>query len=219
MNGRTMRTVVWNLTGMARPNEIVGLIGPTASGKTVLLNIFSDRLHPPTGGVYKRNVYVNRHVPLTRDLFGKIGAYVMQDDVLLETLTPLESVQFSASLRLSGTKEEKNRRVDKVIDDLKLQTCKNTLVLSPVMEPPLGRERAEEGNIGRGEEADLDRRGDRDGPCANHPRWYDLVRPPARADLGPGLVHCVYDREGDEGHLAEGENSDRHRKPAEHRYL
>ncbi len=128
LNGKPMKTIVWNLTGVARPKEIIGLLGPSGSGKTVLLNMFSDRLRAPEDSMYKRNVFVNNNVPLTRDLFGKVGAYVMQDDVLLETLTPLECLQFSANLRLSCSQEEKVKRVHKVIDDLKLQNCVNTLV-------------------------------------------------------------------------------------------
>ena len=38
--------------------------------------------------------------------FGKIGAFVMQDDILIETLTPLESFKFAAKLRTSKTNEE-----------------------------------------------------------------------------------------------------------------
>jgi ABC-type multidrug transport system ATPase subunit len=121
--------ILSGLTGLAKPREIVGLLGPSGSGKTVLMNVFSDRLHPPTGAKYERKVYVNNNEPLTRDLFGKIGAYVMQDDVLLETLTPSECLQFSANLRLSCDQAEKDKRVTKVIEDLKLTKCQDTLVL------------------------------------------------------------------------------------------
>eukprot|EP00826_Nyctotherus_ovalis_P043498 TRINITY_DN4589_c0_g1_i18.p2 TRINITY_DN4589_c0_g1~~TRINITY_DN4589_c0_g1_i18.p2 ORF type:complete len:178 (+),score=19.87 TRINITY_DN4589_c0_g1_i18:267-800(+) len=127
INERPMKTLVESLTGVARPNEIIGLLGPSGSGKTVLLNIISSRLHPPPNSEYTRNVFVNKRQPLTRDLFGKIGAYVMQDDVLLETLTPLECLAFSANLRLSGTQEEKDRCVMKVIGDLRLDKCMNTM--------------------------------------------------------------------------------------------
>lgn len=122
------RTIVENLTGLARPNEIIGLLGPSASGKTMLLNILSSRLHPPSGSDYQRNVCVNGNVALTRDLFGKVAAYVMQDDVLLETLTPYECFKFAANLRLSCSEEEKEEAVVKVIKALRLQVCKDTLV-------------------------------------------------------------------------------------------
>ena len=128
-SNKSMKDIVQNLTGVARPNEIIGLLGPSGSGKTVLLNIFSDRLYPQKGSIYHRNVFVNKGVPLTRDIFGKLGAYVMQDDVLFETLTPYECLQFSANLRLSTTQEDKDRQVLRVIQDLKLKNCMNTLVL------------------------------------------------------------------------------------------
>eukprot|EP00826_Nyctotherus_ovalis_P058006 TRINITY_DN7949_c0_g1_i2.p1 TRINITY_DN7949_c0_g1~~TRINITY_DN7949_c0_g1_i2.p1 ORF type:complete len:192 (-),score=23.46 TRINITY_DN7949_c0_g1_i2:622-1197(-) len=122
------RTIVENLTGLARPNKIIGLLGPSASGKTTLLNILSSRLHPPSDSEYLRKVYVNDNIPLTRDLFGKVAAYVMQDDVLLETLTPYECFKFAANLRLSCSEKEKEEAVSKVITALRLQVCKDTLV-------------------------------------------------------------------------------------------
>ncbi len=127
-NGRPVRPVVWNLTGSVRPGEFVGLLGPSGSGKTVLLNILSSRLAAPVGSLYQRNVYVNNRVPLTRELFGKMCTYVMQDDVLMETMTPYECLSFSASLRLGCSKEEKEKHVIETISLLKLQTCMNTLV-------------------------------------------------------------------------------------------
>ena len=123
-----MKTVVNDLTGIARPGELVGLLGPSGCGKTVLLDIISDRLQLQSGSTLKKNVYVNNNKPLTRELFGKRCAYVMQDDVLLDTLTPLECMQFSANLRLSCSQTEKNMAAEKVIEDLRLQTCKNTRV-------------------------------------------------------------------------------------------
>jgi ABC-type multidrug transport system ATPase subunit len=123
-----MKRIISGFTGYAKPNELIGLLGPSGSGKTVFMNMISDRLHPPDGSVYERNVYVNKGEPLTRELFGNIGAYVMQDDVLLETLTPYECLMFSANLRLEGPPEEKEKRVRKVIADLGLEKCKDTLV-------------------------------------------------------------------------------------------
>ncbi len=127
--GQTMRNVVWNLTGSVKPGEFVGLLGPSGAGKTVLFNILSGRLVAPVGSIYQRNVYVNNKAPLTRELFGKMCTYVMQDDVLMETMTPYECLSFSANLRLSCSQEEKDKHVTETIALLKLQTCTNTLVL------------------------------------------------------------------------------------------
>ena len=132
IDGKPMKTIVENLSGIARPGEIIGLLGPSGAGKTVFLNMVSSRMRPPLGSIYNRNVYINREIPLTRDIFGKVGAYVMQDDVLLETLTPYECFKFSANLRLPFSPEEKERIVLKVIKDLRLQTCRDTLVRSTI---------------------------------------------------------------------------------------
>lgn len=166
-NGKAMRTIVENLTGIARPGEIVGLLGPSGSGKTVLLNIFSDRLHPPKGSQYARNVYINNQIPLSRSLFGRVAAYVMQDDVLLETLTPYECLKFSANLRLPYGPEEKERAVLKVIADLRLQNCRDTLVRGGVS---VGGECAEEGHIGRRKEKNVHRSRNRHRTLPHHPR-------------------------------------------------
>lgn len=141
VNGKSMKTVIDNFTGVARPKELIGLLGPSGCGKTVLLDIFSDRLKAPVGSIYERNVYINNNVPLTRSLFGKKCAYVMQDDVLLDTLTPLECMKFSANLRLSCSQEEKDKAALKVIEDLRLQTCMNTRVGSVLKKGISGGER------------------------------------------------------------------------------
>lgn len=138
---KEMKTIVQNLTGVAKPRELIGLLGPSGAGKTVLFNIFSDRLNLVKGSEYERNVFINRNVPLTRGLFGKKCAYVMQDDVLLETLTPYECFKFSANLRLSCSDEEKEKAVIKVIEDLRLQTCRDTLVGSVLKKGISGGER------------------------------------------------------------------------------
>ncbi|MDR3548293.1 MAG: ATP-binding cassette domain-containing protein [Candidatus Pacebacteria bacterium] len=130
IDGKPMHNVVWNLTGMVRPREFVGMLGPSGAGKTVLMNILSDRLNTQPGSLYQRNVYLNNKVPLTRELFGKLCTYVMQDDVLMETMTPFECLSFSANLRLSCSQKEKDKHVIETISLLKLQNCMNTLVSS-----------------------------------------------------------------------------------------
>lgn len=47
--------------------------------------------------------------------FGKICAYVMQDDILMSCLTPQESLYFGARLKLKKSEKEINKRVDKLI--------------------------------------------------------------------------------------------------------
>eukprot|EP00826_Nyctotherus_ovalis_P052894 TRINITY_DN678_c0_g1_i5.p1 TRINITY_DN678_c0_g1~~TRINITY_DN678_c0_g1_i5.p1 ORF type:complete len:333 (+),score=57.20 TRINITY_DN678_c0_g1_i5:414-1412(+) len=169
IDGKPMKNIIQNLTGYAKPRELIGLLGPSGSGKTVLLNIFSDRLVTTNGCVYNRNVFINKNVPLTRTLFGKKCAYVMQDDVLLDTLTPYECLCFSANLRLSTSQEEKEQSVMRVIEALRLQTCMNTLVGS---DNRVGWERTEEGDFGGRAETDVHRSRDSHQPLAHHTRRF-----------------------------------------------
>ena len=54
----------------------------------------------------------------------------MQDDVVMGTLSVRENLQFSAALRLPGhmTRQQRNERVQGVIDTLNLQRCASTKV-------------------------------------------------------------------------------------------
>lgn len=54
----------------------------------------------------KGNIKANG-TTLTSKNFVNYGAYVMQDDVLLETMTVRECFQFAVNLRIKGTPEEK----------------------------------------------------------------------------------------------------------------
>lgn len=55
------------------------------------------------------------NIVMTNTNFGKICAYVMQEDVLMDCLTPRESLIFGAKLKLKGTNEQINKRVESLI--------------------------------------------------------------------------------------------------------
>jgi len=61
-------------------------MGSSGSGKSVLLNILSDRTRVEKTGKLTRNVKINGQ-PFDNKIFGKVAAYVMQDDILFSTLT------------------------------------------------------------------------------------------------------------------------------------
>ena len=52
------------------------------------------------GALVEQSVKVNGQ-QIKKGDFGKLGAFVMQDDILIETLTPYESFVFAARLRTS----------------------------------------------------------------------------------------------------------------------
>ncbi len=84
---------------------------------------------------------VNDALPLNMDLFGKIGAYVMQDDILYQHFTVKEALTFAARLKLKMTREEQDKRVEKLIKDLGLQNAANTICGSNLRKIISGGER------------------------------------------------------------------------------
>lgn len=65
---------------------------------------------------------------LKRNDFGKFGAFVQQDDVLLETFTPEESFRFAARLRTSLSDHRIEDKIDEVVQRLGLQGCRDTRI-------------------------------------------------------------------------------------------
>jgi ABC-type multidrug transport system ATPase subunit len=52
--------------------------------------------------------------------FGKIGAFVQQDDILIETMSPRESFEFAARLRTNLPPSEVPKKAQEIIDRLGL---------------------------------------------------------------------------------------------------
>jgi ABC-type multidrug transport system ATPase subunit len=55
--------------------------------------------------------------------FSTLSAYVQQDDILFQTMTVRECLDFAAKLKLKGTDQEKSNRVDEIINELRLNKC------------------------------------------------------------------------------------------------
>ena len=78
----------------------MAIMGASGSGKTSLLNILGQRIDLSRHSSITGTVKVNDRV-LNRGDFGKFGAFVQQDDVLLENFSPEESLTFAAEMKTS----------------------------------------------------------------------------------------------------------------------
>lgn len=65
---------------------------------------------------------------MTKEQFGLISAYVQQDDVLVETMTPRECLVFACRMTTRKTEPEVKKKVDALIDELGLKACQNTKI-------------------------------------------------------------------------------------------
>lgn len=70
----------------------------------------------------------NDQATLTQKLFGNYAAYVMQDDIIFQYFTVREALQFAARLKLKVDIEEQDKRVDRLLYNLDLIKCKDTLI-------------------------------------------------------------------------------------------
>jgi len=71
-----LKQILHNVTGYARPGEMVAVMGASGSGKTSLLNILGERLDVSSQAEVSRDVKVNGQELKNGD-FGKLGAFVM----------------------------------------------------------------------------------------------------------------------------------------------
>ena len=116
------KKIIKNVSGFALPGQTLYIMGASGAGKTSLLNIISDRISTNKGDILKNEIYLNDTVRVNEDNFGKVSAYVMQDDILYQHFTPREALTFAANLKLSNLSDEvKNQRIETLIKDLGLK--------------------------------------------------------------------------------------------------
>ncbi|KAM0194176.1 hypothetical protein ACHAPI_007202 [Fusarium lateritium] len=120
-----MKPLLHSVNADLQPGTLTAIIGGSGSGKTTLLNtvaerVLSSRLSQQGIATFNGKVGVHsvRH------------AYVMQQDILLPTLTVRETLRYSADLRLppSTTAEERHKVVEEVILELGLKECADTRI-------------------------------------------------------------------------------------------
>ncbi|XP_067902602.1 broad substrate specificity ATP-binding cassette transporter ABCG2-like [Heterodontus francisci] len=111
-----VKEILCDINGILGPG-MNAILGPTGSGKSSLLDILAARKDP--SGLKGQVLIDGAPQPSN---FKCISGYVVQDDVVMGTLTVRENLQFSAALRLprSIRNREKNKRIDQIIKELGL---------------------------------------------------------------------------------------------------
>mmetsp|Transcript_29499 Transcript_29499/g.38013 ORF Transcript_29499/g.38013 Transcript_29499/m.38013 type:complete len:549 (-) Transcript_29499:685-2331(-) len=120
-NAGEMKSILKNVSGEAKAGEILAIMGPSGSGKTSLLDVLAGR-----GGYSKGLVTINQ-IQISKEMKRSI-AYVMQSDLFFEHLSVLDTLTYTALLRLPRTwsRERKVEEVHNVINRLRLQSCIDT---------------------------------------------------------------------------------------------
>ncbi|XP_061439042.1 broad substrate specificity ATP-binding cassette transporter ABCG2-like [Rhineura floridana] len=131
------KDILRDINGIMRPG-LNAILGPTGSGKSSLLDILAARKDPYG---LSGDVLING-APRPAN-FKCISGYVVQDDVVMGTLTVRENFQFSAALRLPKTvsEQEKKERVDQILKELGLTKVANSKVGTQLIRGISGGER------------------------------------------------------------------------------
>ncbi|XP_058236567.1 broad substrate specificity ATP-binding cassette transporter ABCG2b [Hemibagrus wyckioides] len=133
------REILKDVSGIMRTG-LNAIMGATGSGKTSLLDVISGRKDPR--GLRSGQVLVDNKV-VTSDL-RLISAYVVQDDILMGTLSVRENLMFSGQLRLPRhqySSAEIEKKVASVISELGLEDCADTKIGTEFLRGVSGGER------------------------------------------------------------------------------
>ncbi|KAF1468305.1 ATP-binding cassette sub-family G member 2, partial [Pygoscelis antarcticus] len=131
------KKILHNVYGIMKPG-LNAILGPTGSGKSSLLDVLAARKDP--AGL-SGEVLIDG-IPQPPN-FKCISGYVVQDDVVMGTMTVRENLHFSAALRLpsSISVKEKEKRVTQIISELGLSKVADAKVGTELIRGVSGGER------------------------------------------------------------------------------
>ncbi|KAI6679422.1 hypothetical protein NL676_033303 [Syzygium grande] len=118
-----------NVTGAFRPGVLTALVGVSGAGKTTLMDVLAGR---KTGGVIEGIIHISGY-PKRQETFARISGYCEQNDIHSPCLTVLESLLFSAWLRLPADVHLETQRafVEEVMELVELTQLAGALVGLP----------------------------------------------------------------------------------------
>ncbi|WOL09018.1 ABC transporter G family member 31 isoform X1 [Canna indica] len=118
-----------NVTGAFRPGVLTALVGVSGAGKTTLMDVLAGR---KTGGYIEGSINISGY-PKNQATFARISGYCEQNDVHSPCMTVIESLLFSAWLRLPSHVEQDTRRifVEEVMELVELTSLSGALVGLP----------------------------------------------------------------------------------------
>lgn len=133
----TTKNILIDLNGLMKPG-LNAIMGATGSGKSSFLDVLAARKDP--AGLSGEVLIDGAHQPPN---FKCLSGYVVQDDVVMGTLTVRENFRFSAALRLptSVSQKEKEEKINKLIQELGLGRVADSRVGTQLIRGISGGER------------------------------------------------------------------------------
>ena len=122
-SSQTEKTLVHEITGVARSGHVLAMMGPSGAGKTTLLNMLAlERC----GGKPSGSLLLGTNAFDTK-LYTQHSAYVTQEDVHWTFLTTWEHVRMAVAMyQPSLSADEKAAFEGELLHSMGLETCANT---------------------------------------------------------------------------------------------
>jgi len=123
------KTLLDGVSGYCSPGSMLAIIGPSGAGKTSMLLALAKKLEVSHGAKLTGTVSFNGNLCTSSELRG-ISGFVMQEDNIMGSMTPLELLRFTSVLNLpaSVSEEEREERVQLLLTTMGLQKCKDNFI-------------------------------------------------------------------------------------------
>ncbi|KAF2898580.1 hypothetical protein ILUMI_07594 [Ignelater luminosus] len=121
------KRILTNVNGVARPGELLAILGASGSGKTTLLNVLTSR---QSSKLIVSGLRCANGVPADLNCLTSQMAYVQQEDLFIGTLNVQEHLIFQALVRMDKDIPyyQRMKRVKEVLMELGLDDCKDTII-------------------------------------------------------------------------------------------
>ncbi|KAK4412483.1 ABC transporter G family member 31 [Sesamum alatum] len=125
----TMLQLLSNVSGVFSPGVLTALMGSSGAGKTTLMDVLAGR---KTSGYIEGDIRISGY-PKEQKTFARISGYVEQSDIHSPQVTVIESLWFSAFLRLPKEVNQRQRQefVEEVMQLVELDSLRHALVGLP----------------------------------------------------------------------------------------
>eukprot|EP00250_Pteridium_aquilinum_P018469 c24104_g2_i1 orf=1121-3331(+) len=118
-----------NVSGVFMPGVLTALVGVSGAGKTTLMDVLAGR---KTGGYIEGAICISGY-PKKQETFARISGYCEQNDIHSPNVTVMESLVYSAWLRLPAEVDKKKKMmfVEEVMELVELTLLRDALVGLP----------------------------------------------------------------------------------------
>ena len=121
---KNYRSILKNVSGVVRPGQFLAIIGASGAGKTTLLNYLSGKMLAHDL-IAEGVTTINGKSTKESQNYLEFTAFVQQEDVLMETLTVMELLEYAARFKFSPDPERRKKRIEELLDELELNDIKD----------------------------------------------------------------------------------------------